>query len=249
MKNTICLRILIFVLATVCHVHLRAEPSFLAWSASAGLNHYAESQMQLRGPELGLHVKTGPLDKGMGLFAEGDVFIGQQNYSSNGTGTMSHVTNVETRWRGLGLIVPGVNAQEGLYAGLALHTLWNDLRGRSSTGNTGYEREAVQLWLPVRWVSNEAWQIETGLLLKGRHTSRLSQSSSSYQDVHNQQRHGTYAQVSWNYTLDAGNLISPYVRYTHLASSDYVIMNNQNWYEPASKRWQVGLTWHWDQIP
>lgn len=233
----------------ICQSNAQAEPPRLEWSASAGVNHYAESKMQLQGPELGLHVKTKHFGLSMDLVGEGDVFIGQQNYSSDGTGTMRGVTNVESRWRGLSRVVPGLKPTEGLYTGLALHTLWNDLRGRSSTGNPGYEREAVQLWLPLRWVSDQAWQMETGLLLKGRHMSRLSQSSRIYQDVSNQQRHGAYAQVSWDYKPDPGNLISPYLRYTRLANSDYVIMNDQYWYEPASKRWQMGLTWHWDQTP
>jgi hypothetical protein len=249
MKNCTLPCIFKVVLLAVCHLSAQAAPPLLEWSASAGGNRYTESKMQLHGPELGLRVKANHFAQSMNLFGEGELFVGQQNYSSDGTGTMRGVTNVESRWRGLSRVVPGLTPTEGLYTGLALHTLWNDLRGLSSTGNPGYEREAVQLWLPLRWVSNQAWQMETGLLLRGRHMSRLSQSSRSYQDVSNPQRHGVYAQVSWDYQVDTDNLVSPYLRYTSLASSDYVIMNHQYWYEPASKRWQMGLTWHWDHTP
>lgn len=231
------------------HTVPRAEPPGLKWSASVGMNHYKEPEMQLHGPELGLHVRTLSLGKQAGLLGEGDLFVGQQHYSSDQTGTMDRVINVESRWRSMTRVLPGTGNTEGLYAGLGIHTLWNDLRGTTSTGGAGYERQAVQLWLPLRWVSNNAWQLETGILLRGRHTSRLSETGNGNQDVTNTQKHGAYAQVSWDYSLDPRNMITPYLRYTHLSDSDYVIMKNQYWHEPESKRWQLGLTWHWNNTP
>jgi hypothetical protein len=236
----------IFVGIAVFHQISAAAPPDLEWSVSAGMNRYIEPEMQLMGPELGLHAKTRRLGKQAGVLGEADVFMGQQHYSSDTTGSMDRVTNIESRWRGLTRVMPGIGPTEGLYAGLGLHTLWNDLRGNSTTSNAGYERQAVQLWFPLRWVSNNRWELETGVLLRGRHTSKLSQANPNDQDVTNTQKRGTYAQASWDYSLDARNQITPYVRYTHLADSDVVIMGGESWVEPNSQRWQLGLKWRWD---
>ena len=232
----------VFVGIAVFHHLSIAGPLDLEWSTSAGMNHYKEPVMQLHGPELGLHAKTRRQGNVPGVMGEADVFIGQQHYTSNTTGSMDGVTNIESRWRGLSRVLPGLGPTQGLYAGLGLHTLWNDLRGNSTTGGSGYERQAVQLWLPLRWVSDDAWQFETGLLLRGRHGSKLSQSDPNKPDITNTQRHGVYAQASWDYSLDSRQMITPYVRYSYLADSDVV----KTWYEPNSQRWQLGLTWHWD---
>ena len=227
----------------------RAEPPEHKWSTSVGMNHYKEPEMQLHGPELGLHVRTLSLGKQAGLLGEGDLFVGQQHYSSDKTGAMDRVINIESRWRSMTRVLPGTGNTEGLYAGLGIHTLWNDLRGTTSTGNAGYERQAVQLWLPLRWVSSNAWQMDAGILLRGQHISRMSETGNDKQDVTNTQKHGTYAQISWDYSLDSRNVVTPYLRYTHLANSDRVIMNKEYWYEPDSKRWQLGLTWYWKTTP
>jgi hypothetical protein len=153
---------------------------------------------------------------------------------------MNGVHNVETRWRALMPIYANTPNQRGLFAGLGIHTLWNDLRGTSTTGNGGYERTATQLWLPVRWVNNYG-EIESGVLVHGKHTSKLSQASTSSprNDVVNTQKKGFYVQGRLNVQLDARHALSPYVRYTGLGDSDKV----NGAYEPASNRWQAGVTW------
>ena len=236
----------IFIGIAVFHHLSTAAPLDREWSTSAGMNHYKEPIMQLQGPELGLHAKTRRLGNVPGVMGEADVFIGQQSYTSNTTGSMDGVTNIESRWRGLSRVLPGLGPTQGLYAGLGLHTLWNDMRGHSTTGGSGYERQAVQLWLPLRWVSDDAWQLETGVLLRGRHTSKLSQASQSDPDITNTQRHGVYAQASWDYSIDSRQMITPYVRYTYLGNSNVVTLGGTGWIEPFSQRWQLGLTWHWD---
>jgi hypothetical protein len=79
------------------------------------------------------------------------------------------------------------------------------------------------------------------VLVYGRHTSKLSQANTTppSQDVVNSQKKGGYLQSKLNIQLDGRNALSPYVRYTGLADSDVV----NNAYEPASKRWQAGVTW------
>jgi hypothetical protein len=218
-----------------------SRPPVVQWGVGAGINQYKEpGLMQLQGPELGLHARAYNFAAMPQLQLEGDVFLGQQRYTSTNTGSMNGVHNIETRWRALMPVFANTGSQHGLYAGLGIHTLWNDLRGRTSTNSGGYERSATQLWLPVRWVSN-FWEVEAGVLVYGRHTSKLSQANTNppSQDVVNTQKKGGYLQSKLNIQLDGRNALSPYVRYTGLGDSDVV----NNAYEPASRRWQAGVTW------
>lgn len=221
-------------------VQSNAQP-VVQWGVSAGVNHYKEpGLMKLQGPELGLHASAYNFSGIQKIHFEGDVFLGMQRYSSTNTGSMDGVHNIETRWRAMMPVFANTPNPQGLYAGVAVHTLWNDLRGSSSTGNGGYERIARQLWLPVRWVGN-FWEIEAGALVYGRHTSKLSQANTNppRSDVVNTQKHGGYLQGKLSIQMNAQHTLSPYLRYTNLADSDVV----NNAYEPASKRWQTGITW------
>jgi hypothetical protein len=230
-----------FLVLPVISVAQSNPKPILQWGVGTGINHYKEPGfMQLKGQEVGLHARAYNFARLPQLHLEGDLFFGQQDYSSEGTGTMNGVHNVESRWRALMPIHANTPKQHGLYAGLGIHTLWNDLRGISTTGNGGYERRAQQLWLPVRWVSN-FWEVEGGVLVYGKHTSMLSQVNTTppSNDVVNTQKKGVYVQGKLNVQLDARHALSPYVRYTGLSDSDKV----SGAYEPASNRWQAGVTW------
>ena len=222
------------------------QPRF-QWGVSGGMNSYKEpGLMQLKGPEVGLHSRVTNWASLPNAQFEGDILLGRQKYTSVSSGSLSGVTNLETRWRVLLPVFSDTPTHEGFFAGLALHTLWNDLRGTSTfNGQTfgGYERSARQLWLPVRWASGDMWEIDGGLLIYGRHTSMLSQVNTTYTDITNTQRRGQYAQVSMNLKLDNGDHLRPFVRYTHLGDSNTVAMGGKNWIEPESNRWQIGAVW------
>jgi hypothetical protein len=216
-----------------------AEPK-VQWGMSMGLNRYTEQKMQLLGTEIGAHVRLSRLEMLPNWQLEGDVMLGRQKYTSTATGDLNGVLNIETRWRALTPVYNTGSGQEGLAAGLGLHTLWNDLRGTTTTGHAGYERQATQLWLPVRWTSAEAWELEGGLLLRGTHTSRLSQANNGNADIRNTQKSGAYVQASTSLKLDDGTRLSPFVRLTRLGDSDTVRSGAQYWVEPHSQRWQIG---------
>lgn len=222
----------------------------IRWGISAGVNHYKEPDlMQLKGPELGIHARlTHWADIPSAQF-EGDVLLGKQKYTSVNSGNMSGITNLETRWRALIPLFSDTPTQEGWFSGLAMHTLWNDLRGTTTFQGTtygGYQRGATQLWLPVRWSSGGMWEVDAGLLIYGRHTSKLSEVNRSYQDITNTQHGGQYAQVTMKLDLSNGDAIRPFARYTHLANSNTVSMGGKNWLEPESYRWQVGTVWEFN---
>jgi len=215
---------------------------------SAGVNRYEEhGLMQLQGPEVGLHARITGWQAMPQTSLEADVLLGNQRYTSEKSGSMDGVTNVETRWRGLVPIFGNTSAQAGFFSGLAIHTLWNDLRGRTSIGAGGYERSATQLWLPVRWASGDVWELDAGLLIYGRHSSKLSQAKTTYSDIVNTQHRGQYAQVSMKVPSSNGNgSLKPFVRYTHLADSNEVVMGGEYWIEPESQRWQIGAVWEFN---
>lgn len=233
-----------FFVANACSQDI-SEPARIQWGASGGINQYKEpGLMQLKGAELGLHARVTRWADMPSAQLEGDIFLGQQKYTSQSSGSMNGVTNLETRWRALWPVMPDI--QEGLSAGLAWHTLWNDLRGTTTFQGTtygGYQRSASQLWLPMRWHIDDMWELDAGLLIFGRHTSKLSEVSTSYQDIVNTQRRGQYAQVAMNVTLSNGESLKPFVRYTHLADSNTVAMGGKYWIEPESHRWQIGMVW------
>ena len=235
-----------FVTAALCLsapsvVHAQAA---MTWGLSAGMNRYTEANMRLAGPELGLHVRAADVFPVTRLELEGDILLGKQHYSSTSTGSMRGVGNLETRWRMLAEIVP----ETGWRTGLALHTLWNDLQGvaTDSGGNTfsGYQRTAQQFWLPVRWTPGDLWEYELGTLLRGKHQSALSQADpANYSDITNKQKSGTYFQASVSLGLPNGERLTPFVRYTHLSTSDVVTMASKNWTEPNNHRLQTGVIW------
>jgi len=240
-------KILIGACATLITCAGWAHDARIKWGVSGGMNHYQEHNlMQLKGPEVGLHAQLSQWSAWPDARLEADVLLGKQTYTSNGSGSMRNVTNLETRWRAMVPAFQTTAPDTGWSAGLAVHTLWNDLRGTSSFNGVtygGYERIAMQLWLPLRWVSGEAWEVEGGWLLYGRHSSMLSQVNTRYQDIHNTQRRGQYAQASMQFALSGGDTLKPFVRYTYLADSNTVTMNGKKWLEPESHRWQVGAVW------
>ncbi len=202
--------------------------------------------MQLKGPEIGLHMRITGWHVMPNAQFEGDFLLGMQRYTSTKTGSINGVTNIETRWRALAPIFGNTSVQKGFSSGLAIHTLWNDLRGQTATGAGGYERSASQLWLPVRWASGDAWTLDAGFLIYGRHTSKLSQANTANSDIINTQHHGQYAQAAMTVKLSNGDALKPFVRYTHLADSNTVVMGGKYWVEPESHRWQIGTVWEFN---
>jgi hypothetical protein len=243
---------LLFLTAMTVAVHSCAQTSEpigaqLQWGVSGGANHYSEPDlMELEGPEIGLHLRVKRWAEMPSLQLEGGVLYGQHKYTSLRAGSMSGVPSLETRWQVLAPVFGDSSTSSDFFAGIALHTLWNDLRGTTSfQGATykGYRRESAQLWMPVRWVNGDVWEIDVGLLVYGQHLSRLSDVGSGYRDVVNTQRRGQYAQVAMNLAMASGEILKPFVRYTQLGESDSVTMGGANWVEPKSQRLQVGVVW------
>lgn len=219
----------------------QAQPVPETWQLSAGWQDYREAQMQLTGPELGLHWQS----QGLGHFrAEADVLLGLQNYSSPESGRLNRVPNLDTRWR----LFKTAQSQPQWQYGLALHTHFNHFRGTTSLGFGGYDRLSKQIWLPVRWQFQgwQPWSLDAGWLLWGEHMSRLSQVHSRYQDVTHAQRKGAYLQASTHIQTSQGQW-QPYARWTWVGESDVravtVLGESRGTFEPRSNRLQLGVKW------
>jgi hypothetical protein len=179
--------------------------------------------------------------------------VGLQKYSSDGTGTKKNVPNIESRWR---VLWPSTKWPNISY-GLGFYTHSNFLQGTTSTGNGGYERQSTQFWLPFRFSdSGENWsalgpvksvRIDAGILLFGKHISKLSQvNAKTYIDIENTQHSGIYLQSQLDYSTASG-IYSPYVRWTWVDDSDKVnglLSGKQGLFsEPINRRLQIGVEW------
>jgi hypothetical protein len=228
-------------IGAISSVQAQLQQTLGTWQLSAGWQDYRESQMQLKGPELGVHWQSLSLAP---YTLEADAQLGLQNYSSEQSGRLDSVLNLDTRWRALRTLT----AHPEWQFGLALHTHANFLRGTTSSGFGGYDRFSTQLWLPVRWHSahTQPWTVDAGWLLWGEHVSRLSQVNARFQDVTNTQRRGVYLQASKKVNASRGEL-EPYVRWTWVDDSDVRVMNvggqATTAYEPENTRLHVGVKW------
>lgn len=197
--------------------------------------------MVLKGPELGLYWQS---HGAQAYTLEADALLGLQKYSSDQTGSLNQIPNIDTRWR----VLKTWPEQSQWQFGLAIHTHMNFLRGITSLGYGGYERISGQIWLPLRWRTEgqQPWVLDAGYLLWGEHLSRLSQTNATLQDVRNVQRKGAYLQASTTLETGRGQL-QPYLRLTWVGDSDVqsVILagEERGAYEPQNRRLQLGLKW------
>ena len=230
-----------FFAGTIVSVQAQPEQVLGAWQLSTAWQDYREKQMNLKGPELGVHWRS----QAFGHYTlEADAHLGLQNYSSVQSGRLDSALNLDTRWRALKATID----QPTWRFGLALHSHANFLRGTTSLGFGGYDRLSTQLWLPVRWQSArvQPLTVDAGWLLWGEHVSRLSQVNTSLQDVTNTQRRGVYLQVSKMVNSSRGDL-EPYARWTWVDRSDVREVNVAGLatgaYEPENTRLQIGVKW------
>ncbi len=212
--------------------------------------------MQLMGPEAGLHWRSQPVPRMGQANLEVDALLGRQKYTSDSNGSVHNVPQIETRWR----VLWPTKASLNISYGLALHTHSDYLEGATSTGQSGYDRQSTQIWLPVRWRdSGQNWpslgpaktvSLDTGLLLWGKHLSRLSQTdAATYIDTQNTQHTGIYIQTKADYATASGTY-SPFIRWTWVDDSDKVNSLRsgfQDFYTPINRRIQIGVEWQYSR--
>lgn len=136
-----------------------------------------------------------------------------------------------------------------LSSGLGYRYLFNDLRGKSSTGAVGYRRESSYLYFPLglsgRHTLDTSWtldaNIEFDLLLRGHQNSKLSDTGTGLTDVRNDQRRGQ----AWRASLmigKSGVSIGPWVTYWKIPDSSLAhLANGSTVIEPKNTTTEVGL--------
>ncbi len=232
-----------------------AIESPLQYGVSLGYSRYAEDLMRLSGPSLGLHVRwRQPFGLSRWtLRAQGLASVSR--YTSPVSGSLDNSRSWATTWQALHSSVDsmpwGLAGQ--LQTGLELQTDYNDLRGLTSNGHAGYERERFGLWalaayqspvLPSQALGAQHWRMELGVLLRGLAVSYLLQANSSLGTARNNQNMGVLFRTERTYRLQQGDL-SPYMGVTWVDKSDVQIVGAKKAYEPVNTTWQLGAKWFW----
>lgn len=227
----------------------------LQYGVSLGYSRYAEDLMRLSGPSLGLQVRW---RQPFGLSrwnVQAQGLASVSRYTSPVSGTLNHSRSWATTWQALHSSVDsmpwGLAGQ--LQTGLELQTDYNDLRGLTSNGHVGYERERFGLWaltayqspvLPAQALGAQHWRMELGLLLRGLAVSYLSQANSSLGTARNTQNLGVLFRAERTYRFQQGDF-SPYLGMTWVDNSDLQIVGAKNVFEPVNTTWQLGAKWFW----
>jgi hypothetical protein len=220
---------------------------------STGYTHYREPQMQLAGANLGLHLRWAQPWGLEGWAFEAHGLLGAPDYDSPVSGAIARRINVQTVWRVLHGRPVGAEPAARFEGGLEWHGYYNDLRGTTSVGDVGYERERYGLWAVVAYQAPVAsaqprgaksWRLEAAILLQGWAVSRLSQVSFAYSDVVNRQDRGFALRAQRSYRHAAGEVI-PYVGVSWVGDSDLKRQPNYSVKEPANVTWQLGVKWFW----
>jgi len=174
---------------------------------------------------LGLVYNAGDYESGFYIGSNTRVAAGEVDYQSNGTGTMSGIPDYQfetTGYIGSSLYEKGDN-RSTIFSGLGFRYLLNasGLR-QSSTGHSGYDRESRYIYMPFGInYETKSWELRGEYLyfLYGQQTSYLSQVSSNYPDITNDQEDGSGIKLTAKNYLNEGFGYEFYMDYWDIADS------------------------------
>lgn len=179
---------------------------------------------------------------------------GQVDYKSAGTGTMTGIPDYQLE----GTLYGGLPFEKNSYritpfAGLGYRYLLNASGLKlSSTGHSGYDRESRYLYMPLGVnletspnTSGSYWEFRAEYLyfLFGQQKSYLSQVSSSYPDITNDQEDGSGIKLKAKYYLDSGFAVEAYMDYWDIADSKLDVSGN--FMEPRNTTSETGVRFVW----
>jgi len=205
--------------------------------------------MDMKGAKLGL---TGSAAKNLGndWYAVGDARFAFGEVEYTGSGTKSG--NPDQLWDLR--VVGGRDFAAGgpalsPYAGLGYRTLFNDLRGATSTGAAGYRRTSEYVYLPLgvthRFQTNSVSRISTSLeydyLISGRQTTYLSDVDAGLGDPVNQQKNGYGVRLSSAYEKKDWS-VGFFYYYWNIAESEKHYLSSLVYvYEPKNNTNEYGV--------
>ena len=116
----------------------------------------------------------------------------------------------------------------------------------STTGHSGYDRESRYVYIPIGInFETELWEFRAEYLyfLYGQQTSKISQVSSSYTDVTNDQEEGSGLKLSAKYYSKKDFGYEVYMDYWDIADSKLDLTGN--FMEPRNTTSETGLRVFW----
>ena len=252
-----------FALAVLALFNLVYADSLLATKTSnefgLSLSSYEYQEpglMSNKGPKIGGDLQS-TLAFPEKLWVRGDAHlaIGSVDYTSPTSGTANGESDwyLETR----GLIGKDTwafdRAMLSPYAGLGYRYLFNDARGTTNLGASGYRRQSNYLYLPIGMTYRVALEgkaqlvteLEYDQLIIGKQFTRMSDAGLGYNDLSNNQNRGHGFKLSAKYAQDNW-AIGPYANYWNIAQSETLplyqngILVGHAW-EPQNNTVEFGL--------
>jgi hypothetical protein len=243
---------------TITHAELSPLQTQTGNNISLSLSSYQYQEpglVSLKGSKIGLDMLAIQVLQN-GLFIRGDLryAFGTVDYNSNGTGSASGEPDwyIETRtlvgkdWWVQGMVLSP-------FTGLGYRFLFNDGRGVTSTGASGYRRESNYFYLPLgvsdrfrlTEQSNLETQLEYDYLLSGRQITRLTDTGLGFSNVTNNQHTGYGLKLSVMYQKNNW-AIGNYLHYWNIGRSDSTILyRNGTLYgtawEPKNNTVELGI--------
>lgn len=193
------------------------------------------------------------------LKGEGKWSYGQVDYSSPVSGTLDGLDDHMLEFRGLGGY--GFSVSESTiitpYIGFGYRYLYNDLRGTTSTGARGYERESHYFYSPIGAEAimslKNGWSVgataEFDIFWAGIQKSYLSQAIAGLNDIENDQKEGFGIRGSIKFQKEGDKvdfLVEPFVRYWDIEDSEETAITYSGTligygYEPENNTIEYGV--------
>jgi hypothetical protein len=185
---------------------------------------------KIRGPRVGVTGAYTLADASRWFFkVDGRYSYGSLEYE--GSGSMDSVPDSILEARGVfgRDLLHGGRVSFSPFAGLGYRYLYNDLRGRTSTGAVGYRRHSNYLYAPLGLTSRidvgGRWAIvptiEYDYFIKGKQITQFTDTGKGYSDATNTQDKGYGYRVS--VMAEQGSwALGPWMNYWNIGDSDIV---------------------------
>jgi hypothetical protein len=186
-----------------------------------------------------------------GWFVRGELqyAVGDADYSSPSSGTLNGTENYYYEIRGqLGRDFQMKGYVLAPYVGLGFRYLFHDLRGTTSTGNSGYRREndlqTASVGFTHRMQLSGGVRLSTTFeymhILKGVQVAKLSDVGGGLTDVEMDQNSGHGLRLSSMWRVNQWSF-GPTLTYWNIKDSEVASSGGRNWVEPKNKTTELGF--------
>ena len=197
---------------------------------------------------IGINTNSETYERSTYLGLKGRAAYGEVSYRSAGTGTMYNIPDYQLEYTAyVGIPFENTKSRVTYFSGLGGRYLLNASGFRlSSTGHSGYDRESRYVYIPFGInFETEYWEFRGEYLyfLYGQQTSMLSQVSSNYQDITNDQEEGSGMKLTAKYYIKEGIGYELYMDYWDIADSKLDVSGN--FMEPRNTTSETGIRLFW----